>query len=75
MMVRLIVNLSAARAADILVFQFHDGAIDSVDVRVYDDYGHSFQFHDGAIDRVWRTARAMERLWFQFHDGAIDRRV
>ena len=73
MMVRLIVKEGAGGAFIEYTFQFHDGAIDSKQIRRFIFCQIKFQFHDGAIDSKEGAGGAFIEYTFQFHDGAIDR--
>ena len=72
MMVRLIVY-SLEYEIEYVEFQFHDGAIDSKNMKSFFKSELLFQFHDGAIDSLRRFWWRRPCSKFQFHDGAIDR--
>ena len=71
MMVRLIVY-SLEYEIEYVEFQFHDGAIDSKNMKSFFKSELLFQFHDGAIDRSYHNWNNWQPDRFQFHDGAID---
>ena len=72
MMVRLIAEASWSEFDWSVMFQFHDGAIDSKARANWRYVQITFQFHDGAIDRKEVKKHKNLKKKFQFHDGAID---
>ena len=55
----------------IWIFQFHKGAIRTINSLVVKDYPIKFQFHKGAIRTLGSPDDLRRDVLFQFHKGAI----
>ena len=53
------------------IFQFHKGAIRTINSLVVKDYPIKFQFHKGAIRTLGSPDDLRRDVLFQFHKGAI----
>ena len=71
MKVRLIPYRYATSSCSLL-FQFHEGSINtfykSQDKLLFDE----FQFHEGSINTAYIAGKGLGMLKFQFHEGSIN---
>ncbi len=72
-MVRLIAKRQLVFSSYVNVFQFQNGAIDSIANLPLEFPNPVFQFQNGAIDSIYGSNQLNIYTVFQFQNGAIDR--